>query len=118
MNKYLEPNDPDAFVDFPGIMLKPDHMPNSCECPKCMGYGGWNLKINAYPLHFREDTSENRHKFSHFRQCCYHCYGWGWVNEEDANHVHDWQFKENLGNCLNLHECSICGKQWQIDSSD
>jgi len=118
MNKYLESTDELAFVDFPSKKGPQPEQGLTEVCPKCMGYGGWNLKLNAYPLHFREDTPENRHKFSHFRQNCYHCSGWGWVREEDANHVHDWQFKENLGNCLNLHECSICGKKWQIDSSD
>ena len=118
MNKYLESTDELAFVDFPSKKEPQPEQGLTEVCPKCMGYGGWNLKLNACPLHFHEDTPENRHNFSHFRQSCYHCSGWGWVREEDANHVHDWKFVENLGNCLNLHECSICGKKWQIGSSD
>jgi len=119
MNVYLDTTDKDAFVDFPGKLRPSSAYPSrSSECPKCKGYGGWNLKLNAYPLHNLEDNAENRHKFSHFRQGCYHCSGWGWVREEDANHVHDWDFVSNLGNCLNLYECNICGKTWQVDSSD
>ena len=83
-----------------------------------MGYGGWNLRVNAYPLHHREDTAENRHKHSHFKQSCYHCVGWGFVRPEDADHVHDWKHVAVLGNCLNLYECSVCNKKWEVDSSD
>jgi len=118
MTNYLEPTNPEAFIDYPGKQSKPDYIPNSCECPKCKGYGGWNLKLNAYPLHFKEDTPQNRHLYSHFRAGCSHCFGWGWVREEDADHVHDWQFVHNIQNCLNLYDCSICGKQIEIDSSD
>lgn len=118
MKTYLEPTDPDAFLDFPS---KKEAKPNygyTEECPKCMGYGGWNLRVNAYPLHHREDNAENRHKHSHFKQSCYHCVGWGFVRPEDADHVHDWHHVKVLGNCLNLYECSVCNKKWQVDSSD
>lgn len=123
MNKYLEPTDADAFLDFPKKSLEkilessPWMKDHSVECPQCKGHGGWNLRINAYPLHHHENTAENRHEFSHFRASCSHCHGWGYVKPEDANHVHEWVWVKNTGNCLNLHECKTCGKQWEIDSS-
>jgi len=117
MAKYLEPTDPNAFLDFPLRKPKPEYGYIE-ECPKCMGHGGWNLKLNAYPLHQYEDIPENRHRYSHFRAGCFHCWGWGFVRPEDADHVHDWQHVKVLGNCLDLYECSVCNKQWQVDSSD
>lgn len=118
MQKYLEPTDPDAFLDFPGKQEPKPEYGYTEECLQCKGYGGWNLKLNSYPLHHYEDTPENRHRYSHFRASCTHCQGWGFVKIEDADHVHDWQKVRSLGNCLHLHECSVCKKQWQVDSGD
>ncbi len=119
MHKYLEPTDPEAFTDYP---LQSSEEAAKYEmtvaCPKCKGHGGWNLRLNAYPLHGKDDNPENRHKFSHFRASCSHCQGWGYVTSDNADHVHDWVWVRNTGNCLNLHECSICKRQWEIDSSD
>lgn len=114
--KYIEPTDPEAFVDHPKQTVLYEHL--SVECPQCKGHGGWNLKLNEYPLHGKDDTPENRHFFSHFRASCSHCNGYGYVSPEDADHVHNWVFVKNTGRCLNLHECTVCGKQWEIDSSD
>ena len=120
---YIHYDNADAFVDFPGKQPK-DHLPNygmsdhTEECTKCKGYGGWNLRLNAYPLHDKENTPDNRHKFSHFRASCDHCNGYGYVKPEDATHVHQWVFVRNEGNCLNRNECEVCKKQWLIDSSD
>ena len=62
---YLKPNDRDAFVDWPKIKFTdfiekyPYWVEKYVECPLCFGHGGWNLKINAYPLHEKENNSEN-----------------------------------------------------------
>jgi len=119
MQTYLERTDPDALVDYPPAdPAKAAEIGMTELCPKCKGYGGWNLKLNAYPLHQYEDPPENRHKFSHFRAGCDHCIGWGYVRPEDADHIHEWKRVGSLGNCLHLDKCKICGKQWQVDSSD
>lgn len=116
---YIEPTDADAFVDFPGKKNLCDFLPQcNCECPKCQGYGGWNLKLNAYPLHGKTNTTENRHNFSHFRASCDHCQGYGYVKPEDASHIHKWEFVKNVGNCLNEYTCKQCNQTWIVDSSD
>lgn len=116
---YLTPTSPEAFVDFTKHELPVKHHPDwTVECPQCKGYGGWNLRLNAYPLRDMPDTAENRHRYSHFRAACSHCYGWGYVAPADADHVHDWQHVRNLGNCLNLYKCSVCNKLREVDSSD
>lgn len=111
---YLEPHDVGAFDDYPLM----DVIEDKSVCPKCKGHGGWNLRLNAYPLHEKENTPENRHRYSHFRASCDNCQGYGYVNNENANHIHKWTFVKNIGNCLNLYECSGCGQNWQVDSSD
>lgn len=113
---YLTPNDTDAFLDYP--RLEP-HGSFNIECPRCKGHGGWNLRVNAYPLHGKENNPENRHRHSHFRGICDHCNGWGYVNEATANKCqgHDWVFVRNTGNCLNLYKCAHCGEQNEVDSS-
>ena len=113
-NKYIEPTDHDAFIDW--AKKEPTEWA-PIECPKCHGYGGWNLRLNAYNLRDKENTPENRHLFSHFRCHCGQCNGHGFVRLEDSGHVHDWKWVRNTGNCLKLHECSVCGKQWEVDSS-
>ena len=119
MQTYLEPTDPEAFVDHPvqDVAFAAQYgMP--VECPQCKGHGGWNLKLNAYPLHGKEDNAHNRHLFSHFRASCSQCNGWGYVRHEDADHIHQWETVERLGNCLHLDRCKVCGREWQVDSSD
>jgi hypothetical protein len=118
MKTYLDPDHPDAFIDFPAPPAPPEYMGATVECPLCKGHGGWNLALNEYKLHGKEDTPENRHLFSHFRASCSQCQGYGHVRPEDSDHVHEWKWIQNIGNCLNLHECTKCGKKWQIDSSD
>jgi hypothetical protein len=119
MNHYLEPTDDRAFEDYPlQDPLKAYDIGLTIECPQCKGHGGWNLTLNAYHLHGKENTPENRHLFSHFRASCSHCHGHGYVAPEDAGHIHDWQRAKPMGRCLNLYECSICKKAWIVDSSD
>jgi RecJ-like exonuclease len=119
MTKYLTPDSPDAFTDHP--MMDPVQAAKyslTKECPRCKGHGGWNLLLNEYPLHGKEDTAANRHKFSHFRASCSHCNGWGYVRADEMCAGHEWEFVRNTGRCLNLHKCKHCGKLWEIDSSD
>ena len=111
---YLEPKDSGAFDDYPLM----DNIENQSVCPQCKGHGGWNLKLNTYPLHEKENTPENRHRYSHFRASCNTCFGYGYVKPEMADHIHNWTFVKNTGNCLNLYECKDCGQKWEIDSSD
>ena len=116
MNDYLTHDHPDAFVDWPERTKSYDK--GYKPCPLCKGLGGWNLKLNAYPLHRYENTAENRHHFSHFRCCCSHCNGWGQVLVTEACVGHEWKWVKNTGKCLNLFECVHCGKKSEVDSSD
>lgn len=113
--KYLDSTSPDAFVDWvkrsPWLFL-------SKECPVCKGYGGWNLQLNAYSLHDKPDTPENRHLYSHFRCVCSTCYGHGYVREDMTCTGHEWQFVQNLGRCYNQYKCVKCGQLDNVDSSD
>jgi hypothetical protein len=108
---YLNPEHPDAFVDFPDKKTIPsDHH----ECLKCKGHGGWNLKLNAYPLR-EEDTPENRHLFSHFRASCFNCHGYGYTKDV-CNH--EWSDETTIGRCLHSYTCILCGKIKLVDSGD
>lgn len=113
MTEYLKPTDENAFLDWDKKKIPKDKK----ECPQCKGHGGWNLKINAYPLYKKRNTKKNRHLFSHFRASCDCCNGWGYV-EKSLDHIHKWKKNRNLGNCLNLYTCEICKEDWIIDSSD
>lgn len=116
INPYMEPGDPGCWDDFPCVMKKPDHLLDSKICPKCQGHGGWNLKLNAYPLHHYPDTMENRHLYSHFRASCNQCNGYGWTTDLDC--IHSMTFVENVGNCLNKWSCTKCDHHVVYDSSD
>jgi len=112
----MDHTDPDAFLDH--VKLQPAY---GCtvECPRCKGFGGWNLQLNAYGLPAGEaDTPENRKKFVHFRAICGHCNGWGFVSPEETCQGHDWKWIKNVGNCLNRYECIHCKKTSDVDSSD
>ena len=116
MPKYLNPTDPGAFDDW---TLKKPSPAFKKVCPRCSGYGGWNLTLNAYGLHpGMEDTQENRHRFSHFRAMCDHCSGWGYVHESNQCAGHEWKFVENLGRCYNRYECINCHVTSDVDSGD
>lgn len=119
-SKYLTPDDPDAFLDYPEQPQPVDSRADyTAKCPKCKGHGGWNLAPFAFPPRSgREDTAENRHKWQHFKASCQHCCGWGWVTPEEAEHIHEWDAGVRTGNCLHVYTCKICGKQREIDSSD
>lgn len=116
---FLEPEDEGAFVDWQ--KKDPNSSPyreNGKVCPKCHGFGGWNLTLNAYPLHGKEDTPENRHNFSHFRSSCGTCGGWGYVHTDMNCPGHEWKFEKNLGRCYNRYKCKVCGIMQDVDSSD
>jgi hypothetical protein len=115
--KYLNPTDDGAFVDFPEPNKKPEWAKNWVKCPLCMGYGGWNLSLNAYSLHGKENTPENRHRYSHFKSHCGQCNGYGWTSVDNAKCIHEMQHYRNVGNCLNEYKCLKCGKTEVWDSS-
>ena len=126
MYDYLEHDHPDAFLDYPetrsdNVLRMAKEIGLTKECPICKGHGGWNLRLNAYPLHDREDTPENRHKFSHFKSSCGQCNGWGYVDPNSLDAIcpeHEWVHLGSTGRCLHLYECKHCGKQHEVDSSD
>ena len=116
--KYLTPDDPDAFLDYT-VMARADYQANYSLCPRCKGHGGWNLKINQYRLPPGvEDTSENRSRYVHFRCSCSHCSGWGYVHPSITCTGHEWVFEKNLGRCYNRYRCSVCNGISDVDSSD
>jgi len=121
MNKFLESTDADAFVDWQPETDKVREMRLAHNltklCQKCQGHGGWNLALNQYPLNGKENTAANRHLYSHFRCHCMACNGWGYVHESETCAGHEWVHVRETGNCLNLHKCKHCGKEWEIDSS-
>lgn len=115
---YLEPTDEGAFMDFPAPREKPAHMADSVLCPKCHGHGGWNLKLNAYPLHSYADTPENRHRYSHFRASCSQCNGWGWTEADNVDCIHDYAPHRTLAAYTHESKCTKCGHTVVYDSSD
>jgi RecJ-like exonuclease len=116
--KYTGPDHPDAFVDYP-LAPKPHYegMFTDEPCPRCKGHGGWNLQVNAYSLHGKEDTPENRHLFAHFRAMCGSCNGWGYMRVGQTC-AHEWGSPRTVGRCLTEWTCVHCGEKTQVDSSD
>ena len=109
MTDYITPDHPDAFVDYPKRPCPAVHG-YSYECAKCKGHGGWNLQLNAYSLHDRDDTPENRHRYSHFKAACDNCYGWGYVSFSQGDHVHEWEpIDSRQARCMTEYKCKICG---------
>jgi hypothetical protein len=117
-NGFMTPEHPDAFLDYPPV-VKPsaDYGLSDTPCPRCHGHGGWNLKINAYPLHRYEDTAENRHRYAHFRSLCPSCNGWGFMREGQTC-AHEWGSARSVGRCLTEWTCIHCGVKSIVDSSD
>jgi len=110
MTDYFAP-----MENIDGFVKKdqPDHADHLC--PVCQGYGGWNLRLNAY--------GPGRH----FKAFCSQCNGWGWVKEEDLC-VHDMvelsqdQCRKlgiaHWGNLWHVYRCTKCGRVRSYDSSD
>lgn len=125
--RYLTQDHPDAHIDHP---TPEDHLaqwrkfhPNvpPILCPKCKGWAGHNLVVNAYRLpDGMADTPENRHKYRHFRASCNQCAGWGYVaSKEDAECIHEaGPGTPTRFNCVTNYRCTKCGKEWSVDSSD
>lgn len=118
MRKMLTENDADAFLDWP----EPE-MPNlegslNKKCLRCKGRGGWNLAVNNSPLGAGiENTSENRHKYSHFKCMCHSCWGYGVVpNSQDCLHEFHFDRKGNLA-FMEVWRCIHCGLDRDIDTS-
>ena len=113
---YLTPDSIDAFLDYPEVD-RSNWAENVIECPKCKGHGGWNLKINAYPLHNHLNTAENQHRSSHFRSSCGSCWGHGHL-QAGQTCAHEWTTERNVGKCLHEWSCGKCGEKRVVDSSD
>ena len=116
---YLTPKSPDAFLDKVKKEIPTKYYPQlTQECPQCHGYGGWNLKLNAY--------GEGKH----FQCFCTQCNGWGYVDpfSTDATCIHTTKEltqaecrKRGIthhGMCWHVTECIHCGKISAYDSSD
>ena len=114
---YLTPEDADAFLDREPL-VPPTWLTDHVVCPRCRGYGGWNLAINQYSLHGREDTAENRVRYSHFGCMCNHCNGAGYVDKWVTCPGHEWKIQKNLGRCYNRYVCTVCSVTQDVDSSD
>lgn len=117
MQQYLTYTDTDAFTDWPKMQ------PNiifgyTKECNRCNGHGGWNLKLNAYPLHHYENNRENRHRYSHFRAVCDHCNGWGYTSPDESCIGHEWKLNKNLNSYQQQYQCLHCVKSMYVDTSD
>jgi hypothetical protein len=129
---FLTPEDPDAFLnmtkkDLPEIEF-PSLAKEGCtaECPKCHGFGGWHLRVNAYPKY----EGDKLVGYNHFDAHCGQCNGWGYVKPgRDTECVHDWVevgAKEaselgvaHYGNCYHVYKCGKgCGATCAHDSSD
>ena len=107
-----------AGTDFTDMDKKKPHCKDQEACPKCKGYGGWNLQLNAYG------------QGKHFRMFCCQCWGHGYVDKDskDATCIHDFheisaeearnKGVHHFGRCYHVSECSKCGKLISYDSSD
>lgn len=104
----------DLYLDFPPARPVPE---GNKTCPACEGRGGYNVRLNAYPLHRYENTRENRHLHAHFRHGCVNCNGWGYV-PEDQECVHQWGERRTVGTCQHSYSCVKCGSKWTVDSGD
>jgi hypothetical protein len=119
MTTYLTNDHPDAHLDWTARVTPEELTEGWFLCPKCGGWGGHNLRINAYPLPAGyDDTPEHRHRYRHFRCICDQCTGRGRVTESDAHCVHEWQLGRNLGRCYNEWCCTKCPVVRRVDSSD
>ncbi len=104
--EYVPFEDALVFLDLP-LLSKPEDVPNKRYiCPVCKGHGHWNLELDAYG------------KGQHFRAACFQCNGWGWVDEKDKDCVHEFKEIALVGRCLHKMQCSKCGQERTVDSSD
>lgn len=109
MKTYLDPKtDPPELVFKDGEVKTAErdkyHPDWTRLCPRCHGYGGWNLLLDEY--------GEGKH----FKCWCDHCWGWGFTPPEDTCDGHEYTEK-TIGNCLHLWTCKKCGLERTVDSS-
>lgn len=101
---------PDAtdFTDMEKRPVRDGHV----ECPKCHGYGGWNLLLNEY----RGDTPAQRH----FRSSCGQCWGWGDVKGLDATCIHEYKqiAPDQPFRCWHTIQCTKCGTTKSYSNDD
>lgn len=107
------PESKDAFTDFPTREPAP-WVGRTHKCPKCHGHGGWNSELHAYPLRGREDTPANRHEYSHLKERCLNCEGYGWVPVEESGHIHYYMSVEETHE-YEILICRTCGKAKEVD---
>lgn len=112
---FMNETHAEAFTDFPEKPECPPHMPDASECPRCQGHGGWNLRLNAYPLHGLADTPANRHRNSHFRASCPQCNGYGWTYDTEC--IHDFVRVGSVAMHQHIDKCQKCGLEQVCDSS-
>lgn len=123
MSDYLEIDDANALLGMERKEPEPKYRLTAL-CPKCRGFGGWHLRLNAYGAG------------KHFDCSCSNCLGWGWVEPENAGHVHSFAGMEEAkanafraskglpparytyGRCCHNSICTICGGHRFTDSSD
>lgn len=117
----MKPFLPDA-TDFTDMEVKPHPSERwkdrvgDIPCPKCHGYGGWRLILNAYG------------PGKHFTASCSQCNGWGYVKPGvDAECIHTWHELSqktcrerriaHYGMFCHVYECAKCGRLTETDSS-
>lgn len=107
---YIQPGDREAWVDWPAPRATPPaFIPGyTKKCTVCRGHGGWNLLLGAYPVP-RDNTSENRHMYTHMKASCHACGGHGWVRPEVNGCVHEFRWigvsgKVTHFNCVHCRE--------------
>ena len=119
MGDYLKPGDEGSFKDREKMDPNSQYcrVKDPVECPVCQGYGGWNLKVDAY--------GEGKH----FQCMCSQCWGWGYVNKGsvDETCIHEMEEKSkkwcddngvyHAGNCYHVQKCTKCWKVSAYDSS-
>lgn len=112
---YVQPGDPEAWIDWPRARDRaPNYVgDNAVKCSICRGHGGWNLLLGAYPL-ARENTSENRHLFSHMKATCHGCGGHGWLRP-NSDCVHELRYNGVSGKITHL-SCVHCKKTVSWDT--
>ena len=120
---YLEPGDPNSFKDMeikpnPGDRYAEDAAVDYQSCPKCQGYGGWNLKVDCYGGRYKGEIVP---ELRHFQASCSQCWGYGWVKKGSPSSkcIHKWvHSRAGKWNCTHYEKCSECGTEVFIDSGD
>lgn len=120
MPKFLTEHDPAAFrgwtkKECPGYAavmnrLQTGQKPSkkerlTHECKQCKGYGGWNLKIDAYGIG------------QHFKCRCPNCYGYGYVLETFKDHIHNWEYIKDAPRFTSSKRCTICNQVCDLELS-